>query len=371
MKNLMYGGLFLVFLGVGFAACNKEEIEKVNSKKNIKHLNIKYDNDKLIFKDRESFNKYLHNVSEMTDYERIKMEESLGFESLYTLDQKINKAEVEHAETFYKGIDPDLSVSEYESMGLFYEPTSIYTKYLNQGVIERIIEEDGSISTELSIKYHAYYYVLPASGMLQISNLLYSFERGYMKIENVYSNELIFEKNLFAKANGEYNFTKGINNTSGWVTDPSKGSKYRYRSFVNFSSNYTTQLVSQDFYWYARAERRRFGQWKTRNNYLPIWGFNASWNFDYWVIYNGNPYGTQITGNSSNNILANSSNRPTSPYNLSNLNTNYTVRYLYPHGTYVKANNANYDFFENVRVYSDSYSSSFSGGSSGYNYSMN
>jgi hypothetical protein len=191
-----------------------------------------------------------------------------------------------------------------------------------------------------------------------------------MVVHFISTNEISQIIDLSDLSKGNYNFVKGIYGSSNWITDPARGSNYRYCSYVFFSSDYNIYTLQQNYYWYARAEQKKWGTWATRNDYKPIWGFNSQWNFEYKIVNKQTGYVSTIDGNSPENFLSNTNNRPTSPYYLSNLNTNYTVRYLYPHGYYSIPSYWPFYIFDNVRIYYSSYSSSFTGGASGYSYAL-
>lgn len=374
MKKLVFGIATLVAVA-SFHSCQKENISVSDSKitQNKTNNTIRSTNGELVFEDEAHFLSSLPHLAEMSDAERIAWEKAIGFESLLSIEQRIMELENQRIEKFFEGIDPYLTVAEYEAMGLYYQPSEEYLNYLQTGVLERLEEKDGSISTRVSVADPSFHYVLGASRKVHVGDQLYEFNGSVLKVyDNTGAIVKEIDYNSQEKLNGEYNFTRGIGpsgNRGGWINDPARGSNYRYRSFVTFTSSFTTSSLSQNYYWYARAEQRRFGNWATRNNYLPIWGFQASWKFDYWIIYNGDPYGTVIDSDSPLNMLNNSNGYATSPYGLSNLNTNYTIRYLYPHGGYsINPATAGFSFFENVRIYNNSYSSSFTGGASGYSF---
>jgi hypothetical protein len=306
----------------------------------------------------------------LTNDEVESWEEQLQFRSLATIDRKINEAEVAHQEIFFKGLDPNLTRNEYSAMGYNYEHTAVYNTYLNKGTIIRNIESDGSISTALSVNNHEYLNVLNEEGKVIVGDELLVFKDDATSVYDKKTKVLLHETNANTseKLNNEFNFNKGTGSISNrWVTDPSKGSNYRYYGRVLFSSSYTTSTLSQTFYWEARAEQKRFGSWNTRNTYNPIWGCSANWSYDYWIIYPNAGYGTVRNGNQY--PLPNSSSRPTSPYYIANLNTNYTKRYLQFSSMYsIVPASIGYSFFDNVRVYNYNFVFKYSGGSSGYSY---
>lgn len=371
MKKTFFKKISLFFLVVSFSSCEKEMIEVETQSNNTSEGSIQNRNGVLIFKDyeqMESTNNHLL-LLKAEDVENWEIQNQ--FISLATIDRKINEEEVQHQESFFKGLDPNLSINEYKSRGYNYEHSNLYKIYLNKGTIIRTIDDnDGSISTTLSVTNHAYLNILNEEGKVIIGNELIVFQGDTIYRYDKSTNKLITnnDKSTSQKLNNEFNFNKGTGSASNrWITDPAKGSNYRYYGRVIFSSIYTTSSLSQTFYWEARAEQKKFGNWNTRNDYNPIWGCSAYWSYDYWIIYPGAGYG--IVRDGSQYPLPNSLNRPTSPYNVSNLNTNYTKRPLQFSDMYtINPLKAGYSFFDNVRVYNYNFVFKYSGGSSGYNY---
>lgn len=354
-------------------SCEKESLENSVDQKTATESILKKENGMLVFKDYAEMEMINNKLNRLTNLELQEWESKNNFQSLASLERKINDAEVEHQEEFFKGLNPNLSVEQYEKMGYFYKHSELYKTYLNKGTIQEKIEKDGSIATELSIKNHLYLHVLNQDGKVMVGNEIVEFRDNDTFVYGKKSNELLRTTigNHDQSLNNEFNFDKGTGSVgSRYITDPAKGSNYRYYAFVKFSSSYTVSTLSQTFYWEARAEQKKFGNWNTRNDYNPIWGCSANWSYDYWIIYPGAGFGVKRDG--AQYPLPNSSNKPTSPYSVSNLNTNYTVRDLQFSSIYsINPATIGYSFFENVRVYNYNFTFKFSGGSSGYNYSYN
>jgi hypothetical protein len=329
----------------------------------------------LAFESPAQLDATLEKLSLMSPTEKIAFENEHGFRSLNSIYYEVTQAEVGHQEEFFKGLDPELEVADYERMGYFYESTPLFTDYLEKGVIKQIIEPDGSRAFDLSIDNPALENVLTEKGAVIVGDKKFVFE-GDAAFEMNLNREgqVIPGESQKVALNGEFNFYKNARRpgyesaygTKYWINDPGQNNNYRYYAQVNFSSSFTTLSLTQSFYWIARAEQKKWGNWATRNNYNPIWGISANWSYDYWVIYDGMGFG--VVHNGVNYPLPNTYNRPTSPYGLTSLFTNYTVRYLHLNGTYNIKPTLNYDFFDNVRVYNDSWTFKFSGGPSGYTY---
>ncbi|VXA98190.1 hypothetical protein FLAVO9AF_10205 [Flavobacterium sp. 9AF] len=374
MKKQIVKGIIISFLVLSLPSCEKEFEDNATTTAKAEEplARVQNQNGILIFSDYDELEAVNARLASLPFDQLDIWENQNNFLSLASIDRKINEAEVQHQETFFKGLNPDLTVAEYQSLGYRYEHTAIYKNYLNKGTIVRNIETDGSISTELAVKNHGYLNVLNFEGKVIVGNELVWFADDGTFVYKKNSTNLLrkssIDTHVASKLNGQYNFNKGTGNSSNrWITDPAKGSNYRYYGKVIFTSSFTVSSLSQNFYWEARAEQKKFGNWNTRNNYNPIWGCAANWSYDYWIIYPGAGFGTVRDG--SMYPLPNSSGKPTSPYYVSNLNTNYTVRSLQFSSMYtIVPASIGYSFFDNVRVYNYNFVFKYSGGASGYNY---
>lgn len=374
MKKIIFKGITLCLLLTILTGCESDPVKnETDRNSNSQALNLQTENGVLVFKDYNELEKTNNELQNMPYSAALLLEKEHNFMSLRTIDKMINDAENEHQETFFKGINPNLSVKEYEAKGLFYEPSALYKTYLTKGVIKRIKEADDSKSTALNVTNAAYLSILNEQGKVIVGNEILVFNGSIATVYNRKTNELL--KSFDSKAetpqqnlNNQYNFNKGTGSSgSRWIQDIYKGSDYRYYGQVLFSSIYTTSSLSQTFYWEARAEQKKFGNWNTRNDYNPIWGFSGNWSYDYWIIYPNAGFGTVRDG--SQYPLPNSGGLPTSPYNLANLNTNYTVRNMQFSAMYsINPSQIGYSYFDNVRVYNYGFTFKFSGGSTGVNY---
>ncbi len=368
----MVKSIFITACILSFASCEHEIDEPATATIEQTEARVQNQNGVLLFNDYEQLVAVNTQLASSSTTQIDQWETEHHFLSLASIDRKINEAEVQHQEAFFKGLNPNLSTEEYESLGYHYEHTALYKKYLDQGTIIRNIENDGAIATELAVKNHALLNVINEEGKVMVGEELLVFSGDETLVYDRNTMNLLrkssIAEDLFSKLNGQYNFNKGTGTSSNrWITDPAKGSNYRYYGKVIFTSSFTTTSLSQTFYWEARAEQKKFGSWNTRNDYNPIWGCAANWSYDYWIIYPGAGYGTVQDG--SVYPLPNSSGKPTSPYYISNLYTNYTVRSLQFSSMYtIVPASVGYSFFDNVRVYGYNFVFKYSGGASGYNY---
>ena len=329
----------------------------------------------LAFANEAQLTHYLAKTSMMTSQERVQLEQKLGFESIATIFERVTEAEVQHQDEFFAGLDPNLSAKAYEQMGYKYERSQLFKSYEAKGLVKDILYADGSRAFDLTIHSPYYQNAIGADKAIQIGEGLIQFEGENGDVLTLSNANGPNSASAFKiTLNNEYDFVKHARrpgyetpeNSVIWLEDPSKGDKYRYYAYVKFTSTFTTVSLSQTYFWSARAEQKKFGNWATRNDYNPIFGINANWSYDYWVIFPGAGFGTVRNG--AQYPLPNGTSYPTSPYNLSSLHTNYTVRYMYPHGFVSLNGTEGYQFFENVRLFSNSYSFKFSGGCCGYTY---
>lgn len=381
MKKTIRNILYAAVAGMALLGCQKEVIDTVEDTLAQSITEQSYsqplttENGTLVFENEGHLYATLDQLSRMSPEGRRAFEDAYGFRSLGTIFHLVSEAEDAHQDRFFKGLDPDLSTEACERLGYFYRPTELYAAYLAKGVIREVTYADRSTAFELAIQNAAFENVLNERGEVIVGDRKLVFDgASHAEFSRETGELLVSDAAQKTALNGEYDFTLnarrpgGENYSSGvyWITDPAQGSNYRYFARAVFRSGFTMSSISQTFYIESRAERRRNGRWATRSNYNPIWGVNASWRYDYWIIQNGAGFGTVRDG--AQYPLPNGTPRPTSPYYTSNLNSNHIVTYLYPHGFFVRSYNAGWDFFENVRLYNHSFTFNFSGGSSGYGY---
>lgn len=344
-----------------FVSCSKNNITKneTNTLINTKSFDIndvKNIDGALSFKDWQDLYGYLHFVSVLNDEERIKLEDKFNFRSVSSLWKIINDAEVRHQVEDYKDINPDLSIEEYNEIGFKYEPTLLYKEYLNNGFIKEFIYLDGSRSFQPRIENSYYYNILNENFEVFVGDKKFICNNDGKLIKNDFESKAIDSYTTVLRLYGS--------DGGEWVTDPSN-SNQRYRAKVVMASSFTLSTLSVALYWEARAEKKLLGNWNTRSNYNPIWGLSGNWSYQYMVWLKS----TNTTSMINSGLPANTIPLPTSPYNISNLNTNYTLRYLYPDGFYTRTNDS-YEFYNYLIFSNYNFTVKFSGGTSGYHYNL-
>lgn len=331
MKRLIYAGLFLVALGT--SACEKElmspteEVPEANSNTS-KPIGLQ--NGSLVFESASQMYDELEILARMTPTQRIDFENKLGFRSLGTLLYMINKAEVENLESFYKGVDPNLSQSQYQEMGYRYQNSELYAKYLEKGVLLEHTEPDGSRSFELSIENPGFVNVLNEDGVVFAGNEKYEFEGSNLRIYNRRTGAMVHQVSFGAMTD----MTSNWSNAAAWEYDGNdKRFNYKvYGTCITSSTQSNSGLLQTSFYVQARAENLRFGTWAGRSSYMPIYSFNGSWTANYTAASCAYCWG-------QTNPVSLIDNDYSSPYAWHSANdpygqTNNFLRYFKPNGSW-------------------------------------
>lgn len=367
MKKLIFAGIFLCLTGGAVVSCKKDNRQNFNSEYGVKEVSftkeIEVENGTLVFENEAHLLSELEKISKLTIEEKIIYENKFGFRSLGTIEQLINKAEIEHQDEFFQGIDPNLSVKEYEAMGLFYKNTDIFTKYLNKKIIKVNYEKDSSYSFELTVKSPGFIYVLNEAGEVIVGEKLFKFHDSYLTISNKATNQVIKIINFSETIE---KMTSNWSQGGAWVYDgTSKRYNYQvYGASITSSNETPGGLIDAVFYVQAIGQEKKFGSWAGRSSYLPVYSFTGSWTANYTAQQ-------CFTCSIQTNPFALNDSDFTSPYSWSSVSgggqTNNFLRYLKPNGSWalptpwlvVSAFNVNYNMTFN-----------FSGGSSGFSHTL-
>lgn len=305
----------------------------------------------------------LEKLSNLTFEEKLEFENKFHFRSLGTIEQLINNAEIKHQEEFYKGIDPNLNIKQYESMGLYYDNTPIFKEYLNKKVIEIIIEKDGSTSFELTVKYPGFVNALNENGEVLVGQNLYKFHGSLLTISKRNNNEIITSINM---NNTTEKMTSNWSQGGAWVYDGSN-KRYNYQVYgtcITSSNSTPGGIIQSSFYVQALGQEKKFGTWAGRSSYLPVYSFSGSWTANYTAQQ-------CFTCPIQTNPISLIDDDNQSPFSWSSTSgggqTNNFKRYLKPNGSWtlptpwmiITAFNVNYSMTFN-----------FSGGSNGFSHTL-
>jgi len=350
----------VVVLGLVISACKKDKIDlNVSSQQNSSSESPrpKTVDGVLNFDSEEHLYNYLEKCSEISDIDRISLEESFDFLSLGTLYNRIINEENEHQEKFYSGYDPNLSIKEYESLRLFYENSPIYKKYLDLGVIYEKDENGGAKSFNLSIDNPGFLNVLNEDGSVIVGKKKYIFKGSEISIIDNITGEVLNNISYNNKATSEW--THG----GAWeeLSSTQRISYKVYHYCITSSEGSSSGLIQSTFYVHAQAQNKKFGTWGFRSSYLPIYSFSANWSAGYkakscyYCLIQENPVFLNDNDPVPPAFSWHSSSDP-------NGQTNNFLRYLKPNGSWAL------DGWYITSVFNINYTMhfTFSGGSSGH-----
>lgn len=352
--------IFILFLnGIIFSSCSKIKTDDQNN--NFSNL-IVFEG-RLKFKNHEEFSEMATKLAGMSFVEKTEFFSHFkGFNSLGCFYNELQRIENNRIETFFKGLDPNLTTKEYISMGYNYIPSTQYFNALKSGKIIESKDASGCRSFKPFVNNPGFLDLINLEGEVYVGNFKYSFEED---IINVYN-----EKNILVDV---FNFSSSIKATSNWSQGGNwmyDGDTKRYYCKVYGScitSSETTEpgIISSTFYVDALAENRRFGIWGSRSSYMPIYSFSGNWSSSYQArpcylcTGQSNPF----------NLLDNDYSSPFvwSSVNDPNGQTNHFLRYFKPNGSWDLP-----DGWYVAAPFSVTYNMNFSisGGTSGYNYQL-
>jgi hypothetical protein len=358
-----------------FSSCAKEEI--INGDDSLKDTSLSISkqevtqplqskNGKLIFENEQHMFNELEKLAKMNLLEKVDWENKLNFRSLGSIEMLVNNAEVEKQEIFYKGLNPDLKISEYQAMGYKYEHTEIYKEYLASAVIEEEKDRDGNASFSLTMKNSGMANVLNDKGEVVIGNNLYRFSGYEGTIISMENNEVLNSFSIVSNEEKQNLFNWGQTcscQNDGWQNTESN--RRIFAQVVGYSLNSSSStLIGSTFYAIARGQKKNFGTWSYSNSYNPVYRVSGSWTYDFSVQPNG--LFNTITVSSTDNppiIVLNDTDQASPLNNFVNGGNNY-LQYLKPNGSWIIP--SIYSVVNSINVHY-SIDFSFSGGGSGHN----
>jgi hypothetical protein len=322
----------------------------------------------LNFKDRESLYLEIEKLNNLNRESLINWEQSKLFLSQESIYYQINDAEIILESELYSDYDENLSISELESLGVKVCHSSIYNKYLQSGLITETIADDGSMSFELSVLNPAMAVVLNIDGLVIVNDTIYQYNKNSVKIltdgDVNRLNELIDSKVTDKERDIivlDYSYQSKSSHSwskySGWKYN---GSNKRYcLNIYGYSTNSST-LLHSIYYVESKGQKKKWGSWKYRNDYNPIYRISGNWQFHYIVTINGvNQTWSSIWDNDYK-----------SPWSHTYYGGNHTKVNLSPNGYWDWSSGSN-TFFDAIDVYYFRFHGHFYGGSSGYHIYLN
>ena len=357
MKKLFYF-VPLITMAI-FTSCEKGNFKKnYNNKRTISVID-----GTLHFADFNHLVQTAGDLFEMKKTEKENFEKSWGgFRSLGSIFSEIEQTEIMRVDSFHKGLNPELKISEYEALGYFYKPSLIYQQYLKKGIIIETVESDGSKSFKCSVENPGFLNVINENGEVFVGEEKYVF---HSKFIDVYNNkgEIIKTLDFNRNTKATSNWSNGVD----WIYD-GDSKRYSYEVYGNcITSSVTTSggIIESTFYVAAHAENKRFGTWAARSSYLPIYSYYGNWNYTYQAksCYSCSNVTNPFALNDNDVIPPLTWSSTTDP----NGQTNNFTRFLRPNGTWTLPNGWYVTSPLSVNYYMVF---SFSGGVSGYTYTL-
>jgi hypothetical protein len=220
----------------------------------------------------------------------------LGYQTQAMILQRICVAEDVFDSEYYKGIDEDLSVNELNELGLGIEYSPLFKYYLEQGFISVLSEEDGSESYSPNVLNPALMSVLPEEGIVIVDDNAMQYTANSIKIAPISSLRTIDDLKESTRTNlkngvsviefnSKYKSAGHVTNIDEKITKY-KGSKLRVSSrYALWDGTTHGQPFTHDPATHIyinhiielKAEEKRWGKWKIRNNYKPLCGLESAW----------------------------------------------------------------------------------------------
>ncbi len=284
------------------------------------------------------------------------------FISLGSVFNHIVEKEGDRVESFFMGLDPNLTTQDYSAMGYNYIPSQEYFGCLKKGLINEIIDVAGCRSFKPFVNNPGFLALINLDGEVLVGDLKYVFNSDEIKVFNK-GDELMNVFDFSSNTKATSNWSQGGN----WIYDGDTKRYYCkvYGSCITSSETTEPGLISSTYYVDALAENRRFGVWGSRSSYRPIYSFSGNWSSSYQArpcyLCNGqnNPFNLPDNDNAS-------------PYSWSSVNdpngqTNHFLRYFKPNGSWGLP-----DGWYIATPFLVTYNMTFaiSGGTSGYYYQL-
>jgi hypothetical protein len=341
------------FLSIINYGCNKEkETSLLDSEltvcTNKSHdIDIKAIDGTLVFSDWKELDHAILKLSSLSNEDRVKLENKIGFKSLKTIFFEIHQAENVNVELNYGDLDEDLSVDDLKRLGIEYKPSNLYLEYLQKGVIEEIIEDDGSLSFKLKLNNWPLSHVANSNGLIIIKDekidlckVEFNVEVGEDFISNVsktYENDFeIYDGGSRSR----------WSSTSPRYDDPHDNYRRVQVFFTGASYQSSTQTLSSNYTIEVIAERRVLGFWKIRNTYKPLRRVTGWWSYEYY--YRNSSGGSVLTGSNDLPLPSSPPIPMISPvdydiYAIHGTGSNHIVWTLHPTGIFSRQSPSQWD----------------------------
>lgn len=309
--NLLTGTKLLVFTIAFcslFSSCQKETtaptaIETpISPASNTAPISIEVKDGMLSFKSESDLYQTINKLASMSMQDRMQWGAEKQIKTLQMISDEIAIDQDAFETIYYQDIEEGLSIEALQATGKTVAFCDTYKKYLDQGIITEVIEEDGFYSYHLSLLSPSIVFVANEQGAYLVDGSLYLHTNDFLAIKKYEGQDDIallkvadrLEREdiiFFDFQNNErivnYFYKDNIFGTHGTLTDPTwyyDDANRRFKHYVEFRSTVSASLLDMNnrFYTEARAERKRFFQWKARSSYLPIEYINGQWSYSWY-----------------------------------------------------------------------------------------
>lgn len=276
--NLSLGILIIMFL----TSCSVDEELSApilkNEKKSIgfKSVMINQENGMLSFENEKSMFDAINYFSKMESEERISWGRENNFKSQQIIMDELNLAQEAFEKTIFKDIPEDIEIEDMLQLGYQPQLCSQIENGIEDGILLKIIEEDGSLSYQLKVK-NGSQYVINREGKVMINGEVfnYSEKNGVAKSSwvLVYSDE---KGNIF----GDFPSVIWYYNSSNERFLHSYGTAL-YEKIVSGE-----RFIQHWFYTRSVAHKKSWGVWKIRSSYKPIKALTGTWDWTVCDVLN-------------------------------------------------------------------------------------
>jgi len=294
MKHNIRGYIIVISFGILLFSCENEEVinEEAIPEFEIAGITLNCTDGILVFKSQEDMLIVTEHMNSTDITTQLELFYNKGFRSQDVILHDISLAEDEFDAKYYEGVDKTISVQDLISLGYGIEHSEQFNYYLNQGLIEILCEEDGSESYHPTVVNPSLMCVLSEEGFVVVDDFLYQYSSDYIRFTPFSNMDQLeeFRNTNGASSAGIISTIRMQSNLKGYITHidnkvtKTKGSHLRVSCrYALWDGDNDGQYVTPAWGCYVnhflelKAEEKRWGKWKTRNNYNPLCGVEGSW----------------------------------------------------------------------------------------------
>lgn len=381
MKNKKALFLVITSLIMLLVNCKKEETYlKTNEHANAQSNEIKVVDGMLHFENTKSLIKTNELLRAMSPEQRLEWSRKYNLKTQLIILDELDKAQTAFEDKKYKGLDENITLEAMQNLNFEPEWCPEIKEYESSGMLKTKVEKDGSISFEVLNERHSVLGVVNEQGFVLVGDNIFLYSGEKIKLKKYTSeanktellntqisgnNENDVQIIDFSSAELKLNERETIignifnQNSNNWIWYYNSSTE-RFNHYVRmYSYEYWTYSHVYPFTWsntyfnqfttVATGEKRRFGIWKRRSNYKPVWRIKGSWDWQMWPL------------NTKPSISAAGHSSVSSPFNTGITSLNYKSITMWPTGIHYHHHSG--DYIEYLGLSIRGY---FTGGSSGY-----